>query len=118
MSDEIGGAAAGAAPPEMVEVVVRVPARVLADYDADVSRGIYENRDEALRLGLVESWRYHQGRYSTLRIELRESPDKRPDTGKPEAGRRLPSTVSAVSQLPPSIPPEYRIGYCPRTPAQ
>ena len=85
MSDEIGGAAAGAAPPEMVEVVVRVPARVLADYDADVSRGIYENRDEALRLGRVESWRYHQGRYSTLRIELRDSPDKRPDTGKPEA---------------------------------
>jgi Arc/MetJ-type ribon-helix-helix transcriptional regulator len=69
----------------MVEVVVRVPVRVLADYDADVRRGIYEDRDEALRLGLVESWRYHQGRYSTLRIELRDSPDKRPDTGKPEA---------------------------------
>ena len=85
MSNETEEPAAGAELPEMVEVVVRVPARVLADYDADVGRGIYESRDEALRLGLVESWRYHQGRYSTLRIELRDSPDKRPDTGKPEA---------------------------------
>jgi len=67
-------------PPEMVEVTVRVPSRVLAEYDGDVSAGIYASRDEALRQGLVESWRYHRGRYSTLRIELRVPADKRPDT--------------------------------------
>lgn len=66
----------------MVEVVVRVPARVLAGYDADVAGGIHQDRDEALRAGLIESWRYFNGRYSTLRIELRNSPSKRPDTDK------------------------------------
>jgi Arc/MetJ-type ribon-helix-helix transcriptional regulator len=85
MSEEPEESAQGAEPPEMVEVTVRVPARVLADYDADVGRGIYETRDEALRCGLVESWRYYKGRYSTLRIELRDSPSKRPDTDKADA---------------------------------
>ena len=77
MSDETESPATG---PELVEVSVRVPARVLADYDADVEGGIYVDRDEALRQGLVESWRFHQGRYSTIRIELRDPADRRPDT--------------------------------------
>ncbi len=81
--------AAGAEPPKMVEVTVRVPARVLADYDADVVGGIFTDRDEALRQGLIESWRYHRGRYSTLRIDLRDPSDKRPDTGEPEVGEIL-----------------------------
>lgn len=84
MNEEPEDPAAGAGPTEMVEVAVRMPVRVLADYDLDVSRGIYETRDEALRIGLVESWRYHRGRFSALRIDLRDPADKRPDKGKPE----------------------------------
>lgn len=88
MSDE-EERVAGSGPPEMIEVTVRVPARVLADYDADVARGIFDDRDEALRLGIVENWRFRNGRFSTLRIDLRDPADRRPDTDKPEAGELL-----------------------------
>jgi Arc/MetJ-type ribon-helix-helix transcriptional regulator len=84
----------GAAPPEMIEVTVRVPARVLADYNADVDRGIYADRDESLRVALVDSWRFRQRRFSTLRIDLRDPADKRPDTDKPEAGELLAAADS------------------------
>jgi Arc/MetJ-type ribon-helix-helix transcriptional regulator len=65
--------------PEMIEVTFRVPARLLADYQEGVRSGYYAGIDEALRHGLVESWRHNQGRYSTLRIDLRDPEDKRPD---------------------------------------
>jgi Arc/MetJ-type ribon-helix-helix transcriptional regulator len=67
--------------PEMVEVTVSVPARLLADYDRGVASGFYASRDEALRHGLTESWRHHRGRYCTVRLDLLDPADKRPDTG-------------------------------------
>jgi hypothetical protein len=42
--------------------------------------GIYADLDEAIRQGLIESWRHHRDRYSTLRIDLRDPADRRPDT--------------------------------------
>jgi hypothetical protein len=48
MSDEPESPAAG---PDLVEVSVRVPAPIFADYDADVTGGIYADRDEARRRG-------------------------------------------------------------------
>lgn len=67
-------------PPEMVEVTVSLPANLLADYDREVSTGYYASREEALRQGLLESWRHHRGSYSTIRVDLRDPSDKRPDT--------------------------------------
>ncbi len=68
------------ATPEMVEVTISIPASLLADYDRDVTAGYYASRDEALRQGLMESWRHHNGSYSTIRVDLRHPEDKRPDT--------------------------------------
>ncbi len=67
-------------PPEMVAVTVSVPASLLAGYDREVSAGYYASREEALRHGLIESWRHHQGNYSTVRVDLRDPSDTRPDT--------------------------------------
>ena len=47
-----------------------------------------------MRCGLVESWRYYQGRFSTLRIErlLRDRPSIRPDTNKADPMDTLAAT--------------------------
>jgi hypothetical protein len=72
------------APPEMVRVTIDMPAGLLAGYDEDVERGIHPTREAALLDGLVESYRHHRGRYSTLRIDLRDPDDRRPDTPRDE----------------------------------
>jgi hypothetical protein len=81
MSDEIPEEPAR---PEMVRVTIEIPAGLLAGYDDDVERGIHPSREAALLHGLVESHRHHKGRYSTLRIDLREPNDRRPDTPRDE----------------------------------
>jgi hypothetical protein len=42
-----------------VPVALGIPKGMLADYDADVSRGLYADRQTALLDGLVEGWRHH-----------------------------------------------------------
>jgi hypothetical protein len=71
---------------ETVAVTINVPTGLLAGYDAEVERGIYETREIALLHGLVESHRHHHGRYSTLRVDLRRPDDPRPDTPPDDDG--------------------------------
>ena len=88
MGDQAEDPAAAPATPGMVDVTVSLPAGLLADYDRGVTAGIYSCRDEALRHGLTDSWRHHRGRYYTLRVDLLDPEDMRPDTnaeGEPEA---------------------------------
>jgi hypothetical protein len=66
--------------PETVSVTIEIPVGLLAGYDGDVEKGIYASRESALIHGLVESARYHGGRYSTLRVDLLRPSDRRPDT--------------------------------------
>jgi Arc/MetJ-type ribon-helix-helix transcriptional regulator len=81
MSDETEEpAAAPETPPEMVEVTIQLPPALVSHYDGEVQAGIYASRDEALRHSMVEGYRHHRGRYSTLRIDIRDPEDKRPDT--------------------------------------
>jgi hypothetical protein len=65
---------------ETIPVTIDIPTGLLAGYDAEVERGIYQTRETALLHGLVESHRHHHGRYSTLRVDLRRPDDPRPDT--------------------------------------
>ena len=87
MTEQAEDPAAAPEPAEMVKVTVSVPVNLLADYDRDVSAGFYASRDEALRHGLTESWRHHRGRYCTVRLDLLDPTDNRPDTsasGRPD----------------------------------
>lgn len=65
-----------------VPVTVNIPEGMLRDYDGEVERGIYANRETALLDALVEGWRHHRGRYSTLRVDIGLAGEKkaRPDT--------------------------------------
>jgi Arc/MetJ-type ribon-helix-helix transcriptional regulator len=81
MSDESDEARIGPTHPT-VPVTVNIPEGMLRDYHADVERGLYADREAALLDALVEGWRHHRGRYSTLRVDIGLASEKkaRPDT--------------------------------------
>jgi Arc/MetJ-type ribon-helix-helix transcriptional regulator len=81
MSDESDEPQIGPTHPT-VPVTVSIPEGMLRDYDGDVERGLYADREAALLDALVEGWRHHQGRYSTLRVDIGLAGEKkaRPDT--------------------------------------
>ncbi len=91
MTEQAEDPAPAPEPAETVKVTVAVPVNLLADYDREVAAGFYAgfyaSRDEALRHGLIESWRHHRGRYCTVRLDLLDPADNRPDTsasGQPD----------------------------------
>jgi hypothetical protein len=82
---------------ETIPVTINVPSGLLAGYDAEVERGIYETREIALLHGRVESHRHHHGRYSTLRVDLRRPDDPRPDT--PPDGEAVEDALAAADAM-------------------
>lgn len=50
---------------ETIPVTINVPAGLLAGYDAEVERGLYETREIALLHGLVESRTHHKAATAT-----------------------------------------------------
>jgi hypothetical protein len=99
MSDttEEPDAASEPTPPTMIPVTIEIPDGLLAGYDGDVELGIYPSRESALLHGLVESSRHHRGRYSTLRIDLLDPADKRPDT--PRDADSAADALAAAAEL-------------------
>ena len=81
MSDETDEPPIGPTHPT-VPVTVNIPEGMLRDYDGDVERGLYADREAALLDALVEGWRHHRGRNSTLRVDIGLAAEKkaRPDS--------------------------------------
>ena len=61
---------------EPLEVTLTLPGRLVADYRKLVEAGIYLSFDDAVRDGLVTSWRFMRGTYHNLRLDVGEDEPK------------------------------------------
>ena len=53
-----------------VELTLEVPGRLVRDYGALVTAGVYMSLEEALRATLVTGWRYDRGTYHSVRLDI------------------------------------------------
>ena len=72
---------------EPVRVSLEVPGRLVRDYNQLVTAGLYMSVEEALRHGLVASWRFDHGLFHTVRVDVGGDAEAEADKADPEATR-------------------------------